>query len=187
MMSKFPSSDNPRPSRQQGVVLVITLLLLMVLSILASISIKGATSTEQVSSQSRQRVLAQQAAEAALRFCETQVQAFRAGRMPNIQPQAFVAGATPTWQTMGNWDVVDPATTPGLTVVPLPAFGDTAGAIPVTYFNRPPECMAQYIVLGDQTRVVVTARGFGPEVSRDRSASAPVGTEVWLQSVLAMK
>lgn len=187
MMSKFSLSMYPRPSRQRGVVLVITLLLLMVLSILASISIKGATSTEQVSSQSRQRVLAQQAAEAALRFCETQVQAFRAGRMPSIQPQAFVVGATPTWQTMGNWDVVNSATTPGLTVVPLSAFGDTAGATPITYFNRPPECMAQYIVLGDLTRVVVTARGFGPEVSSIRSAAAPVGTEVWLQSVLAMK
>lgn len=174
-------------ARQRGVVLVITLLLLMVLSILASISIKGATSNEVISNQSRQRVLAQQAAEAALRFCENQVQAFRAGRVPNIQPQAFVAGAAPLWQSMANWDVENAATVAGLNVVPLAAFGDVAGASPVTYFDRPPECIAQYVAVGDTQRVNVTARGFGPEVSATRTNSAPVGTEVWLQSVITMQ
>lgn len=171
---------------QRGVVIIITLFLLMILSILASISIKGATSTEQVASQSRQVVLAQQAAEAALRYCEGMVQAFRAGRNPNIQPQAFVAGASPLWQSMSNWDVENIATSPGLTEVPLSAFADTAGATPVKYFNRPPECIAQYQAAGDTQRVIVTARGFGPEVSAQRTNSAPVGTEVWLQSVITM-
>lgn len=181
-----PTNVATKAHRQKGVVLVITLLLLMVLSILASISIKGATSTEQISSQSRQRVLAQQAAEAALRYCEGQVQAFRAGRVPSITPQAFVAGVEPRWKSMANWDVVDPATSAGLTVVPLSSFGDTAGATPVTYFQRAPECMAQYIALADPTRVMVTARGFGPEVSSTRTSTAPVGTEVWLQSVITL-
>ena len=166
--------------------MVTTLFLLLVLSILTSVSIKGATSSEQISSQSRQRVLAQQAAEAALRYCEGQVQAFRAGRAPSITPEAFVVGVEPKWKTMGNWDVVNPASTPGLTVVPLTAFGDAAGASPVTYFHRPPECMAQYVALADTQRVVITARGFGPEVSSTRTATAPVGTEVWLQSVITM-
>lgn len=172
--------------RERGVVMIITLFLLMIISILASISIKGATSTEQVASQSRQVVLAQQAAEAALRYCEGMVQAFRAGRIPNIQPQAFVAGVDPLWKSMGNWDVVDPATSAGLTVVPLTAFADTAGASPIVYFKRPPECIAQYQTAADTQRVIVTARGFGPEVSSTRTTTAPTGTEVWLQSVITM-
>lgn len=176
----------PQAKRQQGVVIIITLFLLMILSILASISIKGATSTEQVASQSRQVVLAQQAAEAALRFCEGMVQSFRAGRIPNIQPQAYVAGAPPLWQSMANWDVEAIASSPGLTEVPLSAFADIAGAAPVKYFNRPPECIAQYQAPGDLQRVIVTARGFGPEVSATRTNTAPVGTEVWLQSVITM-
>lgn len=167
--------------RQEGVVLVITLLLLMVLSILASLSIKGATSTEQISSQSRQRVLAQQAAEAALRFCEARVQAFRAGRAPSITPQAF--SANPAWQVMGNWDIKDPSLSPGLNVIPLAAFGDTPAA---AYFNRPPECIAEYAAVADTSRVIVTARGFGPEVPTERTNTAPVGTEVWLQSIITM-
>jgi type IV pilus assembly protein PilX len=174
-------------SNQRGVILIITLFLLMILSILTSISIKGATSNELIANQSRQRVLAQQAAEAALRFCENQVQAFRAGRVPNIQPQVFVAGVSPLWQSMANWDVEDATTVPALNIVPLTAFGDVAGGPnPVAYFNRPPECIAQYVAVGDVQRVNITARGFGPEVPTDRTDTAPVGTEVWLQSVITM-
>lgn len=181
----------PRVEHQRGVVLIVTLFLLLTLSILASISIKGATSTEQVASQSRQRVLAQQAAEAALRTCEIRVQNFRGGLgggALTIQPQAFVVGAAPLWQNMANWDVVDPLTVPALNIIPLTSAGDVAaGPAPTSYFNRPPECIAQYVAPADVTRVVITARGFGPEVPAGRTNTAPVGTEVWLQSVITMR
>jgi hypothetical protein len=48
--------------------------------------------------------------------------------------------------------------------------------------------MAEYMDGGNAQKVVVTARGFGPEVSApDPHRSTPVGTEIWLQSFIQMQ
>ncbi|MCZ8258103.1 MAG: PilX N-terminal domain-containing pilus assembly protein [Polaromonas sp.] len=179
----------PEPRRttkmhgQQGVVLIVALIMLMILTVLASISIRGASSTEQVANQSRQQALARQTAEAALRFCEQQVQLFALNPATGFAPEAAPLGAgTPySWQTMGNWDTLTP--TVNLKTVPVASSGDAGTNV---YFTRQPECMAQYLTPADTKVFVTTARGFGPEVGA-KDGSAPKGTEVWLQSVITMK
>lgn len=168
---------------QQGVVLIVALIMLMILSVLASISIRGASSTEQVANQSRQQALARQTAETALRFCEQQVQLYAANPATGFAPEAAPVGAGTKygWETMANWDTLAP--TANLKTVAFTSAGD-AGA--VVYFTRQPECMAQYLTPADTKVFVTTARGFGPEVGA-KDGSAPRGTEVWLQSVVTMK
>jgi type IV pilus assembly protein PilX len=168
---------------QQGVVLIVALIMLMILSILASISIRGASSTEQVANQSRQQALARQTAETALRFCEQQVQLYASNPATGFAPEAAPVGAgTPySWATMANWDTLTPTT--NLKTVAVTSAGDVGTTV---YFTRQPECMAQYLTPADTKVFVTTARGFGPEVGA-KDGSAPKGTEVWLQSVITMK
>lgn len=172
-----------RPARQHGVVLVVALLMLMILSILASISIRGASSTEQIANQSRQKALAQQTAEAALRFCEQQVQANALNPANGFAPEAAPIGAGTkfTWETMANWDAMAPPAS--LKTVAIASAGDAGANV---YFTRSPECMSQFTTPANTKVFVTTARGFGPEVGA-KDGNAPVGTEVWLQSVVTMK
>jgi type IV pilus assembly protein PilX len=183
-MSILESRPTLKKHGQQGVVLIVALIMLMILSVLASISIRGASSTEQVANQSRQQALARQTAETALRFCEQQVQLYAANPATGFAPEAAPVGAgTPyAWETMANWDTL-PAPSANLKTVAVTSAGDAGTNV---YFTRQPECMAQYLTPADTKVFVTTARGFGPEVGA-KNGSAPQGTEVWLQSVITMK
>jgi type IV pilus assembly protein PilX len=180
-MIRLRPSPTLKRQAQQGVVLIIALIMLALLSILASMSIRGASSTEQVANQSRLRALAQQTAEAALFFCEQEVRANAGDATKDVVPAAPVGtGAPYIWEDIAAWDAKTPP--PSLRTVPIAAAGDTAST---AYFTRLPECMSQYMSL-DKKVFVTTARGFGPEVGA-KDGSAPKGTEVWLQSVVTMK
>lgn len=63
----------PQPIRQRGAVLVIALVLLTVLTILAASSMRIATQQEKIAGNTRDRILAFQSAEAALREAEAQL------------------------------------------------------------------------------------------------------------------
>ena len=168
---------------QQGMVLAMALIMLALLSFLAGISIRGASSAEQVANQGRLKALAQQTAEAALRFCEQQVQANAADPALGFAPEDEPAAATAyTWEFMDHWDKA-PAS--HLRTVSVKAAGDTEAA---AYFMRPAECMSQYMDSGHKV-VVTTARGFGPEVParKDKDKNPPKGTEIWLQSVVTLE
>ena len=182
-----------RPAaRQRGVVLIIALLMLMVISLLAAGSIRNAASTESVAGNVRITELATQAAEIALRHCESSV----------LDTLTVAAGGTsayastftsfhiltpanpPRWQNMAIWDSASPATY----VLPLSLVNEPGMLVT---FQRPPECMVEPLpvmpsdatVARTTTSFVVTARGFGPEVAAaDANRSRPVGSEVWLQS-----
>lgn len=169
---------------QRGIVLAMALIMLALLSILAGLSIRGASSAEQVANQSRLKALAQQTAEAALRFCEQQVQANAAdpglGFAPEDEPADAAAGYS--WALMDNWDKEPSA---HLRTVSLKAAGDEGASV---YFTRPAECMSQYLSPGRKV-FVTTARGFGPEVAarKDKDKTPPKGTEIWLQSVVTLE
>ncbi|BDT72529.1 hypothetical protein os4_20690 [Comamonadaceae bacterium OS-4] len=176
---------------EQGVVLIIVLILLLVTSIVSSMSIRGASSSEQISNQTRLRSLAQQAAEGALRFCEGQVQLNALDGTKGFLPQAAPVGAplTYTWESMSNWDAIDAGVnafvgTGNLKPVEFKALSDDGKNM--IYFKRQPECMAQYLAVADTKVFVTTARGFGPEVGA-KDGNPPKGTEVWLQSIVTMK
>lgn len=183
-MTRLKPSPVLKRRAQQGIVLAIALIMLALLSILAGISIRGASSTEQVANQSRLRALAQQTAEAALRFCEQQVQAHAADPSLGFAPEDAPAGtgAKYSWELMDNWDGQP---FPHLRTVPVKAAGDTETA---AYFARPAECMSQYLNSGHKV-FVTTSRGFGPEVAarKDTDKTPPKGTEIWLQSVVTLE
>lgn len=209
----YPSSiatNAQSPRFQKGVVLIVALIMLVVISLLASFSIRNATSTEAVSGNVRMTQLALQAAEIALRYCEDGVvQTFSPTPTFTIQPLAYKnpaywsekdgSGNLKNWDTsasLGNaFPTVDTPSVPAATtataflVVPSSVVNGS-----VTY-KRPPECMVESMQvqnasgsLNNTSTYVVTARGFGPEVaSEDASRSRPQGSEAWLQSTIEIK
>jgi type IV pilus assembly protein PilX len=184
---------NPRYSTQQGVVLIVALIMLAIISLMAATTIKGSGSSEALSSSSRTQSLALQAADAAIRYCEEGVQnnlnATRAAEPErvgslyvavSITPEPFVAGTDLNWTNLATWDVG--AKSALIYKLPATFLSDSV-------YKRMPECMAQYTkdTVAGVTQVVITARGFGPEVADATDADTvrkPKGAEVWLQSYL---
>jgi Tfp pilus assembly protein PilX len=174
------STVRPRAPSQRGVVLIIGLILLMVLSMTAAYNMRGISSQH----------LAMQSAEAALRYCEVGVANFTAVASTPTLVVAYTVEPAPapdtvlstfTWADLTNWDGSGSAANVTVledNVLPLNDSG--------TIYKRRPECMAQFYQAASTKRVVVTARGFGPDVESLSGNNRPVpkGTEVWLQSVL---
>jgi type IV pilus assembly protein PilX len=179
------------PDRQRGVVLIIALILLVVISLLAVTSLRNAGSTESVAGNVRTTELASQAAEIALRHCESS--AVQLARNTVSSDPAFYSTAFPissisavnsaVWQSTTTWDS---GTATATYVIPTSTFvvGSTS-----TY-KRPPECMVELLSGSMPTGTgtvtpsafVITARGFGPEVAS--GTGRPQGSEVWLQSTI---
>ena len=172
-------------------VLIIALILLVVISLLAVTSMRNASSSESVAGNVRTTELATQAAEIALRHCEssaTRITRVLAGDTTSaeaIYSTTFVeanimrASTSVSWQSIATWDSTSTVTF----VLPSTLVGGTA-----TY-KRPPECMVESLTgttpVGESASFVITARGFGPEVAAaDPSRTPPQGTEVWLQSTI---
>jgi len=193
----------PWTQPQRGVVLVIALILLVVISVLAVTGMRNAGSSESVLGNVRTTELATQAAEVALRHCESSVLKMQKNAKGDTSsPEAtypttfslahiLTASTPPHWQdTAGNWDVAPSSAY----VLPLSLVNQAGMSIVVTY-QRAPECMVEPlpVMLLDGTVVstssfVVTARGFGPEVAAaDASRTRPVGSEVWLQSHIELQ
>ena len=160
-----------RPA-QGGVVLIIVLILLVVISMLAVTSMSNTGSTERVMANVRTTELATQAAEIALRSCESAA-SFDVWRSEAHANK--VAISVENWKTITTWD------SKSANVVVLALIDVNKTALTPTY-KRPPECMLERISSAPDI-YLVTARGFGPEVAADDgSRKAPHGTEVWLQS-----
>ena len=187
-----PNSNTPHlrghlPCHQKGVVLIISLILLVVISLLAVTSMRNVGSSESVAGNARTTELATQAADIALRYCESSILKMMGGL--TAYTTTFVAAnildgsEPPKWQDMSRQTGWDSASTAPF-VLPLSSVNQP-GMIFDTY-KRPPECMVEKIpavTTGTSTFYVITARGFGPEVApADAFRSRPVGSEVWLQS-----
>lgn len=175
--------------------MIVALILLVVISLLAVTSMRSATSAEAVAGNVRTTELATQAAEIALRHCEssaikitrlianpadTSDEATYSTDMTNSNILRAVTSVQ--WQNTATWDSTSTATY----VVPSALVGSTA-----TY-KRPPECMVESLTgtttVGTNAAYVITARGFGPEVAAaDSNRTRPIGTEVWLQSTIEIE
>lgn len=188
-MGRTPAPARISHGMQRGVVLFIALIMLIVISMLAVLSMRNATSSETISGNVRTTELATQAAEIALLHCEAAVMSLTrvaAGGSPTYT-STFVAGniqptsTTALWQSTATWD----STSAAVYVLPLTEVNQAG--LGSTYL-RAPECMVEPVpvmltgttVLSNTAAFVVTARGFGPEVANNRNR--PQGSEVWLQS-----
>lgn len=186
--------------RQRGVLLIVTLILLLVISGIAALSIKGAGSTEAVANNARTQALAMQVAEAALRYCEmgainSNITA-KGKSIPTPGPtHSFtilatpVLGATPTWQDITSWQSSTPLSV-SISLSDLDSLGSSSSSGGSSTFalvyKRSPDCIAQYADAAS-TMAWVTARGFGPEVAATNSTGdIPFGSEVFLHSTLRL-
>jgi len=164
-------------------VLIIALVLLVIVSLLAAVSVRNAGSNEAVAGNVRTVALATESADIALRHCEASLLKISGGTEPYAT--TFTAanisdiGTAKQWQPMGNWDTASAA----VYVVPLNLLNHQGM---VTTYKRPSECMVEKMPSassGGSAMYVVTVRGFGPEVAAaDTARTRPNGTEIWLQS-----
>ena len=188
-------------AKQRGVLLIVTMILLLIISGVAAITIKGSGSSENVANNTRTQALAMQAAEAALRYAETDI--LEQNRLDNTIPPGTpvrrvpiapaATGLPADWTQESKWD----KSTSTSTVVSLYAL-DGVVSCPTNLtshasregnfcglYKRPPECMAQYANASNRL-VWVTCRGFGPDVVASLTKDLPSGSEVFLQSVLRL-
>jgi Tfp pilus assembly protein PilX len=190
---------------QRGVLLIVTMIMLLIISGVAALAIKGTSSTEAVANNTRTQALAMQAAEAALRYTEIGVintnYTNNAIPIPAGKPTYLIAiaaaptGVTGDWSAEAKWDgatststVVTRATLDGVATCPANSTYTNAANRTGSFcsvYKRSPECMTQY---ADSTNkiVLVTCRGFGPEVVDSSTKELPSGAEVFLQSVIRL-
>ncbi len=190
--TRTPLANRPGHQDQRGIVLVIALILLVIISLLAVTSLRNAASSESVAGNVRTTELATQAAEIALRHCESSaikitklianpLDTSAQATYPTTLVEANVLRASTAvqWQSTATWDGTSTATF----VLPSSLVGGTA-----TY-QRPPECMVESLTgvtpTGPPASFVITARGFGPEVAA--TTGRPAGTVVWLQSTIEIQ
>ena len=175
-----------QPQKHRGVALIMSLVMLVMVSLLATMTMKSAISSESISGNVRLTQLAHQSAEMALRYCEDMVISNATGTPKSGGPAVQSAGSEPLWQKVkSTWDEDNTA----VHVLPLNYVNNNSDAP----YQRPPECLAEHLVdSGDPAynrRFVITARGFGPEVKALESGATdrrPKGSEVFLQSTIDM-
>lgn len=169
--------------------LIIALVMLVVISLLTTLSIRSAVSTESVSGNVRTTELASQAAEIALRYCEDSVVQINSGTGTlTVTPAILDYQSPPRWNSAGNWDV-NPS---DAFVIPATYVNQATG---VATYPRPPECIVERVpvvtaagAISTTSTYVITARGFGPEVAAaDAARSRPHGSEVWMQSTIELQ
>ncbi len=179
---------------QTGAVLIIVLIMLALLSMTAATSLRNAQSTEAISGSTRNTELASQAAEIALQHCEESVKkrmamtydypeseaaryqtTFTEAHIPRDSPPT--KQAPPLQYAKGQWDTPNQY----IFVLPLALLGNAS------LYKRAPECMVESLTEPPKSHFIITARGFGPEVSAaGTKGSRPLGTEAWLQTHITL-
>lgn len=178
-------------------VLVITLILIVILSLLATFAIRNATQSERSINGIRSAEVAREAAETALRFCE-QVAIFDGDGKDyteysttglrdkiittTIGSESDTAAA---WRTSSNW-------TGGKVIEVPPAYfkkstsGNAADA--ALELVTAPRCLIQKIETTSTPKLtgyLITARGFANNAKlTEATGKSTRGAESWMQSVL---
>jgi Tfp pilus assembly protein PilX len=177
---------------QRGVSLIIVLILLVVIGLTAASAMRSATSSQMVTNNVRMDNVAQQYAEAALRYCESQLQLSSAVRADNSLRNAViplvdmtVVGAVGAWENPLSWTAVPGGGGAASTRTALGA--NQYSSVSSSYAPaRAPECVVERHNMGATPFIatVVTARGFSPDYQSDASGNTSHGAVVWLQSLL---
>ena len=189
---RLPHSSGQTGTRkpQGGLALVVVLVLLVVIGLSSASALRSATSAEQAGNNIRLQYLAQQYAEAALRYCEAEllkpddqrVATLRQANLPEVAVGASVAQSV--WGQAASWGPAGGGAA-SKTRPPEAWFSSSLSA-----FSLPvaPECLAeQQLLPGEQRALVITARGFSPGYLADPlSGSTRAGAVVWLQSIVLL-
>jgi hypothetical protein len=180
------SINTPRhrpASRQQGIVLVIALALLVVIGFSSAFIMRNALFGELVTNNLSSNQAANHAAETALRYCENELMSKPAATAPPVLP-APATGDPILWQRAANWAVAGQVVT-----VPDAVLQGNGG---LTYPTKP-QCMIERINVfvanpkdaRRQYGFQITARGYSPDYQAPAAnGSGGAGSEVVLQSNL---
>lgn len=176
-----------RHHRQAGISLIIVLIMLVVIGLTSASAIRNATSDERVTNNVRMQNLAQQYADAALRYCESEVAKADADRVATLIEANIVAtafGATAAWNQTNTWTGVGGASASLTTVPEVQIRSSNSSFRPATL----PQCVVEKQVLEDgKSAYVITARGFSPDYTANAASGVTTGgSVVWLQSTLAL-
>jgi Tfp pilus assembly protein PilX len=171
----------PRAARREaGIVLPVALILLVVIALVGVAAMRKAITAEAVTTSVRANTLAMQAAEIALRYCETQA---LAGAALVINPIAL-DGDPVLWRSRDNWA----DTSPLINILPASSVARAGERA----LSARPRCLIETYRLrrGDSDRtqrdpLQITAVGYSPDY-RIEGGNIVSGGEVWLQSVLRL-
>jgi Tfp pilus assembly protein PilX len=174
---------------QSGVSLIIVLIMLGVIALMSAATLRNASSNERISNNFRMQVLAQQYAEAALRYCETQLTLADASRVEALR-EANLSGsagsASPAWRQRGSW------TGAGGTGIAAASRTTVPEAVVVSASSafKPgqlPECVVEKQAVEGGVVYVITARGFSPDYTADTRGFSVTGSVRWLQTLVAVQ
>jgi len=171
-----------RPRSDNGIALVVVLVLLVVMGLAASVAMRGAITHEKVINNIRLEASAQAHAEIALRFCEGQLllgPANREAALQNAENLPALPAGGQRWTDFQAWAAA------------RRGFSATAALHrldPNLVAGAPaPECLVERMALnpGNDKVWVVTARGFSHDYREDVADSRILsGSVVWLQSFI---
>ncbi len=183
--SSFPVVQN---RSMRGISLIIVLIMLIIIGVTAASAMRSATSEQRATNNMRMDATAQQYAEAALRYCETQLQLPDAARTNTLKAAVIPATtfAASGWENPVTWTGTPGSGGASATRTPIPVQSISTSGITVVPTTLP-ECVAETQPIPTDlthTVTVVTARGFSPDYSRDSSGNTTGGSVVWLQSIL---
>lgn len=180
-------------ARRQGASLIIVLVMLVVIGLTSAASLRNASSNERVSHNFRMHWLAEQYAEAALRYCQSQLLLADAQRVSSLQEAALMpinAGA-PGWANPQTWSGSGGAFASLTSVAQSFIESSDSAFVP----QRLPQCVVERqalpllqngVSVGSADVYVITARGFSPDY-RESLPGARSGAVVWLQCRLSVQ
>jgi Tfp pilus assembly protein PilX len=178
------------PAAQDGVSLIIVLIMLVIIGLTSAAAMRNATSGQKVTNNIRLQNLAQQYAEAALRYCEAEMLKPDADRVPTLADVNIsttpvgTADASTGWGQAASWTGSGgiAATKTTLTEARVKSLDSSFRP------SRLPECVVERQGLADGSLAyVITARGFSPGYTADGvSGVTTAGSVVWLQSTLLL-
>ena len=175
--------------KQAGVSLIIVLMMLVIIGLTSASAIKSAMSGEKVTNNIRMQNLAQQYAEAALRYCETELGKADASRVATLREATIdvttALGAAGAWELGATWIGASGAWKTR-TTLPEAQIKSTDSAFKPTTL---PQCVVERQVIDavTNTAYVITARGFSPDYTADAGTGKTTnGSVVWLQSTVRL-
>lgn len=174
---------------QGGVSLIIVLIMLGVIALMSAATLRNASSNERISNNFRMQVLAQQYAEAALRYCETQLTLADALRVVTLREANLYGSAGPSssaWQQRATWTGASGPGDAGAsrTTVPEAVVVSASSAFKP---GKLPECVVEKQAVDGGIVYAITARGFSPDYTADARGFTTAGSVLWLQTLVAIQ
>jgi len=158
-------------TRERGASLVVALIFLIILTMLGLTTMRVATMEERMSGNSRDRSLAFQAAEAALRDAEMDIEDLKVdGSRKNVNRISGMAGADANCTNglccnVGGLTCIEPSSpvyiSKSLKTAPSVAFGQYTEAPPMSGLSLQPRYLIEPFIRDDTNHYRITARGYG--------------------------